>query len=151
MSYPLGALLGRAQQLFIADCEARLAAAGYPDLAIAHGTNVLRHLTPGESLRVPDLVRASGISKQAVSQQLAYLSKHDYVSVGPDPSDRRAKIVELTDHGAKALTRIQRVFAEVHRDWGQEYGVEEFRGLMDILTRITGLGATEPTARQSAH
>lgn len=140
MSYPLGALLGRAQQLFITDCEARLATAGYPDLAIAHGTNVLRHLTPGRPLKVPDLVRASGISKQAVSQHLAYLTDHGYVSVSPDPDDRRATIVELTDHGALALTRIQRVFAQVHHDWARTYGADEFRNLVQTLTRITGLG-----------
>lgn len=139
MRYPLGVLLGRAQARYIAECEARLAAAGFSDLAIAHGTNVLRHLRPGEPTRVGDLVQRSGVTKQAVSQQLRYLQDHGYVVLGPDPADRRGKFAALTERGAESQRSIREIFSEVHRDWWGRYGDERMTALIETLGEISGL------------
>ncbi|MFT4235653.1 MAG: helix-turn-helix domain-containing protein [Microbacterium sp.] len=143
MKYPLAALLGRARATFIGECETRLAAAGYGDLAISHGTNILRHLREGESMRVADLVRASGVTKQAISQQLAYLEAHGYVVVDLDERDRRGKTVRPTAQGVASNRTIRGIFGEVHRDWRARYGDERMQNLFDTLTDITGLEAAD--------
>ncbi|MFT4232920.1 MAG: MarR family transcriptional regulator [Leucobacter sp.] len=139
MRYPLGALLARAQARFVADCESRLADAGFPDLAIAHGINITRHLSPGTPMRVAELVPLSGITKQAVSQQVAYLVEHGYLTVSPDARDRRSRVVALTARGVESQCAVRSIFAEVHRAWQASYGEDRMRDLSDTLALITGL------------
>lgn len=138
ISYPLGALLARAHARFVADCESRLAAAGFPDLAISHGSNVLRHLTPGTPRRVADLVPLAGVTKQAISQQVAYLVEHGYLTVSPDQRDRRGRVVLLTDRGAEGRRAVSTTFVEVHRAWEASYGEERLGDLFGTLAVITG-------------
>lgn len=78
---PLAALLGRVQGRYVAEFEQRLADAGYPDLSLAHGANVLRHLGTDDAVRLSALVARAGVSKQAVSQQA--VSQQAVSPVGP--------------------------------------------------------------------
>lgn len=137
--YPLGALLARAHAQYVAECEKRLAAAGFDDLAVAHGSNILRHLSPGNPMRVSELVRLSGITKQAVSQQLAYLTAHDYLAIEPDERDGRAKVARLTPRGAASQQTIRRIFGEVQQEWRERYGDDRLRTVTETLSAITGL------------
>ncbi|SJM58203.1 MarR family winged helix-turn-helix transcriptional regulator [Gulosibacter sp. 10] len=137
MRYPLGALLAQAHARFVADCESRLADAGYPDVAISHGTNILRHLSPGTPMRVADLVPRSGVTKQAISQQVAYLAEHGYLAVSPDERDRRSRVVLLTERGVASRRAVRQAFVEVHRAWRESYGENRMRELFDTLAAIT--------------
>ncbi|MFT4220875.1 MAG: MarR family winged helix-turn-helix transcriptional regulator [Microbacterium sp.] len=135
--YPLGALLGRVQARYVAECEARLAAAGYSDLRIAHGANILRHLSPDRPVRIAVIARLSGVSKQAISQQIAHLAARDYLIVGPDDSDGRAKSVVLTARGARSQRAVRRIFADVEAEWRALHGAERLEALRAALESIT--------------
>lgn len=134
--YPLGALLARAHARYVADCETRLAAAGFPDLTIAHGSNVLRHLVPGGTTRIAEIVRASGVSKQAISQQVSYLAARGYLTVEPDDRDARAKSVRLTARGEESQRAVRGIFAEVESAWRARHGDARLRTVHEVLAEV---------------
>lgn len=96
---PLVNLIARAQASFVADFEARLRASEIEGLSLAHSTNVLRHLSEGPR-RAREIVERCGVTKQAISQQIAHLERNGYVAVGRDDEDQRARIVSLTPKGS---------------------------------------------------
>lgn len=131
---PLCFLLARAEGQFVAEFDARLAAAGYPDLSLAHTANVLRFLQAGE-LRPGQLVELACVTKQAVSQQVAHLERRGYVTVGPDPRDSRARQVQLTTKGDAAQRVAAQLFVQIEQDWATQIGAEQLGALRTLLER----------------
>lgn len=133
---PLAALLGRVQGRYVTEFEQRLADAGYPDTSLAHGANVLRHLAADEGVRLSELVPQAGVSKQAVSQQVAHLVARGYVVVEPDPADQRAKTLRLTPRGAACQQAAKDAFVALERSWRVRYGDEQVAQLREVLQEI---------------
>lgn len=149
--FPLPTLLGRVQAAYAAEYDALLAEAGLDHLSLSLGTNVMRHLSTEEGVRLGSLVAASGVTKQAISQQVAHLERHGYVIVEPDPADSRAKLVRLTERGHQTLLTVRPIFAEVERDWQERFGSAEVRELRRLLeTILIALDDTEVTPRNPA-
>lgn len=134
--FPLTTLLGRVQAIFAAEYDRRLAEAGMPDLSLALGTNVMRHLTPDSGLRLNELADRAGVTKQAISQQVAYLESRGYVRVEPDPNDSRAKRVTLTDKGRRSQEQARPLFKAVEANWQERFGRDEIRQLRELLEGI---------------
>lgn len=143
---PVSTLLSRVNAAFTADFEWRLSAAGFPDLTFSLGTNVLRFLRPGP-VRMSLLAEMSGVTKQAISQQVAYLEVHGYVIVEQDAADSRAKLVRLTAMGRRANEAAVLLFAAVERDWRHRVGGDEMRKLRTLLEDI--LDRNKPSRRVS--
>ena len=133
---PLSTLLSRVSAAFIADFERRLSDAGFPDMTFSLGTNVLRFLRPGGAVRMSSLAEMSGVTKQAISQQVAYLEARGYVAVEPDAADSRAKLVRLTKKGQRSNEAARSLFAAVEREWRQRFGRDEMRHLRTLLEDI---------------
>jgi len=133
---PLSILLSRVSAAFTADFERRLSDAGFPDMTFSLGANVLRFLSPGGAVRMGSLTEMSGVTKQAISQQVAYLEARGYVAVEPDAADSRAKLVRLTKKGQRSIEAGLSLFAAVERDWGQRFGGDEIRHLRTLLEDI---------------
>ncbi len=131
---PLGSLLGAAAQRLSAELDAALRTAGFPDLRAAHAP-IFMAIDPDGS-RVTDLAERAASSKQAVGELISYLAGHGYLTVGPDPHDRRAKRVALTERGWEALDLGERVIAE-YDDWlAAAVGSGQIVDLRQILHRI---------------
>lgn len=141
---PLVALLGRAHDVFVAQFDALLAASEFRDLSLAHSRNVLRHLIAAP-VRASHIVQCCGVSKQAVSQQLAHLQARGYVELTADPADGRARLVWLTDKGRRAQRLVHELFARVEDEWAQRLGPEEHVALRRTLSAIA---ATSGGARR---
>lgn len=132
---PLVALLGHAHDAFAAEFDALLADTEFADVSLAHFRNVLRHLEAGP-LRSSQIVGRCGVTKQAVSQQLAHLHTRGYVSLTPDPLDGRARLVALTEKGCRARARVHSLFAEIEGRWARVLGDDDValrRALLTIL------------------
>lgn len=134
---PLVSLLARAQASFVADFEERLRASEIEGLSLAHSSNVLRHLADGPR-RARDIVERCGVTKQAVSQQIAHLERNGYVSVCRDDEDQRARIVALTTKGECAQVVVHRLFAEVEQEWAGRIGQDASDALRQALTDLLG-------------
>jgi DNA-binding MarR family transcriptional regulator len=82
----------------------RLVEAGYADLRPADA-NVLQYLDWDEGSRIQDLAARAQMTWQSMAELVAHLEQGGYVARRPDPRDRRARIVYLTERG-RALTPI---------------------------------------------
>jgi DNA-binding MarR family transcriptional regulator len=132
MRLPLQELLSQVYRAFADEFHTAMAAAGFDDLTLAQGTNVLRFIGE-EGLRVGVIAELAGLSKQAVSQQVAYLEAHGYVSVAPDPADGRGKVVCNTERGWACRAVARPLFAEIERQWRRRLGAEEVKALRRSL------------------
>ena len=87
-----------------------LAAEGLPDLGWYDLLWAL-HRAPGRRLRVKDLADAVVLSPTAMSRFVDRVETAGYVRRQPDPDDRRALQVTLTDEGVELLRRMWPVYA----------------------------------------
>lgn len=132
---PLVALLGRLEAAFIAEFDRRIAESEFCALSLAHSRNVLRHVS-SEPKRAIELAAISGVSKQAISQQLVHLEANGYVTLEPCPGDARARLVTLTDRGRAAQRLVKELFAEIEGDWFAEIGARDGASVRRILTKL---------------
>jgi DNA-binding IclR family transcriptional regulator len=135
---PFHALLARAHARFVGECEQRLTQAGYPDLAVAHGANVLRFLSLDRAVPVAEVVRRSGVSKQAISQQVRHLAEHGYLTVEAEKTDGRAKALRFTARGARSKQVAIRITADVEREWAERHGEPTIANLRSGLELVVG-------------
>jgi DNA-binding MarR family transcriptional regulator len=87
-----------------------LAAAGLPDLTWYDLLWALRR-QPARSLRVNELAREVVLSPTAMSRFVDRVEAAGYVRREPDPADRRAMRVAITDEGVDLLRRMWPVYA----------------------------------------
>ena len=151
---PLVALLGRAHDAFEAEFDRRLLDSEFCALSLARSRNVLRHLG-GTPLRASQLVDRCGVTKQALSAQIAHLEREGYLTSEPDPDDQRARLLALTGKGARAQRLVLGLFGEIERDWveavaasdGVEGSPDEVEAsLRRLLGAIVGLDEARPAA-----
>jgi DNA-binding MarR family transcriptional regulator len=125
----LAALLSRALLAYAMEFERE------SDLSLAICADVLRVLDE-KGVRLRDLPRQSGVSKEAISMALGILGKKHLAVVGPDPAGSRAKIVRLTPPGVEAQDAYRQLLASIEERWQERFGVETIRALRDVLGRL---------------
>ncbi len=89
--------------------SADLAAAGLPDLTW-YDLLWAVYSSPGRSLRVNELAQAVVLSPTAMSRFVDRVESTGCVRRAPDPDDRRALQVEITDAGIALLRRMWPVY-----------------------------------------
>ncbi|MEA5154777.1 MarR family winged helix-turn-helix transcriptional regulator [Raineyella sp.] len=132
---PLSAVLRHAEMLFVAEFEERIATSDFADLSLAHSANVLRFLQGGPQ-RASQFIGSCGVSKQAVSLQIAQLEKRGYITSAPDPQDQRARILALTERGEAAQAEVQRIYVAIEKTWTKYLGPEDATALRRILEKL---------------
>jgi DNA-binding MarR family transcriptional regulator len=114
------------------------------NLSLAIGANVLRVLDE-RGVRVRDLPRLSGVSKEAISMALGILRKGHLTEIAPDPAGGRAGVVCLTQQGRAARDAYRRLLGDVEERWLARFGAEAIGALRQPLERLIG-DATAPTS-----
>ena len=135
----LGILLRDPYQEVVRRVSAGLAEAGFDDLRPAH-TAVFQHIEAGGS-RLTDLAERAQITKQSMGYLVDYLEQRGYLERRPDPSDRRAALISLTDRGWEQVRAALRVIATIEEEWAAELGrprMQQLRELLDDLGQLTG-------------
>jgi DNA-binding MarR family transcriptional regulator len=130
----LGSLLRFADRTLRARVYARLADAGFPDLRPAH-SSLLRNMAGGGS-RITELAAAAQMTKQSMGYLADGLAAAGYVTLEPDPTDGRAKRVQLTDKGRAAGDTLVRLSAEVEQEFAASIGAAEMARLRGLLERL---------------
>lgn len=95
-----------------------LAAAGLPDLSWYDLLWTL-YRAPGRALRVNELAREVVLSPTAMSRFVDRAEQAGYVRRDPDPADRRALQISLTDAGGDLLRKMWPIYSR---------GIEEHFG-----------------------
>jgi DNA-binding MarR family transcriptional regulator len=138
---PLPALLNEVKELAVGELHDRLAEEGHGEIRPGHGC-VFRFIDV-EGSRLTDLAERAGLTKQAVGEVVSDLEALGYLERVPDPGDRRAKIVRLTDTGLDATEAAGRIFADIERRWAERFGEERLAVLRGTLEEIAA-GEREP-------
>jgi DNA-binding MarR family transcriptional regulator len=113
---------------------AALTRAGFGDVRPGHGC-VFGTVGP-EGSRVTDVAFATGLTKQAVGEVASDLEQLGYVERVPDPDDRRAKILLLTERGRAAQAVGVEAIAAVERRLIRRYGKDRFDELVGMLAEL---------------
>lgn len=135
----LGILLRVPFQEVVRRVSTGLAEAGFDDLRPAH-TAVFQHIEADGS-RLTDLAERAQITKQSMGYLVDYLEQRGYVARKPDPNDRRAALICLTDRGWSQIHAALATIADVEREWTRALGkarMQQLRQLLDELGQITG-------------
>src|SRR5438034_9226204 len=97
---PLAGLLETAMEAVLTEFRRDLAASGYADIRPTHGC-VFRFVRD-DGMRLTELASLAGMTKQSVGELVDDLVELGYVERIPDPADRRAKLICLTERGVEA-------------------------------------------------
>jgi DNA-binding MarR family transcriptional regulator len=96
---------------------------------------VFQHIAP-EGSRLTDLAERAQITKQSMGYLVDYLEQRGYLERRPDPTDRRAALVCLTDRGWAQVHAALAIIHTVERDWTRALGKERMRQLRQLLTEL---------------
>src|SRR5829696_371828 len=114
---PLPGLLDIASGALFAEFRAELERTEFGDIRPTHGC-VFRYVKGG-GLRLTEIAEHANMTKQSVGEIVDDLAERGYVKRIPDPDDRRAKLICLTERGEEAQAYGLRLFAEVEKRWGE--------------------------------
>lgn len=128
---PLSALLSKVLLAFATEFDRD------SDLSIAISANVMRVLSD-RPIRVRDLPRLSGVSKEAINVCLGFLQKGRYIAVEPNPDGKKGRSVRLTSRGRLAHDAYHQLIANIEDRWHARYGKDRIRNLRDSLERLFG-------------
>jgi DNA-binding MarR family transcriptional regulator len=97
---------------------------------------LLRQVADSEPLRPGELATRLGVEASHVTRTVQQLQKSGYVTRVPDPDDRRAQRIQLTDAGREAIARIRDAGARGMQLALAEWSPEELRQLATLFHRM---------------
>ncbi|MDT9695196.1 MarR family transcriptional regulator [Streptomyces sp. P17] len=114
--------------------ERLMAVAGVPldRAAVA----LLRQVADTEPLRPGELATRLGVEASHVTRTVQQLEKSGHVSRVPDPADRRAQRVELTEAGHRAIASVREAGARGMQLALADWKPEELRHLATLFHRM---------------
>lgn len=127
-------LFAAAFRLAVDELHKELAAQGFDDVRPSHGFVFMR-LAPGGATGI-ELAEYMGITKQAASLIVDELEKRGYVRRQPHPSDRRGKLIVLTERGWGCIEATERIFTAIERRWSALLGPDRMETLRVDLRRL---------------
>jgi DNA-binding MarR family transcriptional regulator len=131
------ALVRRLERLMVDELIERLRAAGYDDMTAAHHP-VFENIDPAGT-RLTTLAARAGMTHQSMGELVATLEQRGYLERAPDPSDGRARLVRLTDHGRDAVRQAVREIEQIEAGWQLRLaGAGLDADLRQVLARALG-------------
>jgi DNA-binding MarR family transcriptional regulator len=134
----LSTLLSKALLAFAIDFERE------SELSLAICANVLRVLSE-EGVRVRDLPRLAGVSKEAIKMATGFLAKGRYIVIESDPYAARTKLIRLTPKGHAARDAYLQRIGAVEERWQDRFGKDNIRNLGRALEPLVADGTVEPS------
>jgi DNA-binding MarR family transcriptional regulator len=131
----LGYLLAKASQRWNELLQEEFAAEGFPEVKASYGSVVIP-LFEEDGLRMGELARRARLSKQTMTTMVRLCERDGLVERRPDPGDRRATRVQLTDRARRFQPAAERVLARLEREVDVLLGPEDGEGLRRSLVQL---------------
>ncbi|WP_168698880.1 MarR family winged helix-turn-helix transcriptional regulator [Gordonia paraffinivorans] len=131
---PLGVLMFVAHRHMERRVMARLAEEGADDITLAQA-RVMQRLAP-EPMRLTDLAEQAGVTKQTAGGIVDQLEAARYLRRVSDPTDRRARLVTLSERGEELCAIAAREVESIEDDWREYLGDDDFDLLEKTMTRL---------------
>jgi DNA-binding MarR family transcriptional regulator len=144
----LGILLALAFQEFVTELRQDLGERGFDDLARSSGY-VFRALD-AEPLTTSALADRLGVSKQGAGQLVDEMTRRGYLTSRPDPSDGRARLLQLSERGRAALAAARAFHRSYEQRLARRHGrahVDDLRAMLTAMAPTYGNGALDPRVR----
>jgi DNA-binding MarR family transcriptional regulator len=139
---PMAGLFEIAKDAFFEDFRTELEQTEFADIRPTHGC-VFRFVKGG-GLRLTVLAEMAGMTKQSVGEIVDDLVARGYVKRIPDPDDKRAKIICLTERGERAQATGLALFAKVEKQWAKRYGADRIAQARELLEEVAANEAPMP-------
>ncbi len=114
----------------------RASAAGEPWGVSPHQARALRVIGRHQPTRLGIVAEHLRVSPRSVTDVVDSLGKLGYVDRAPDPDDRRATLVSLTEAGTRVLTELERARRSDADDWFSGLSPAEQDELGRLLRRL---------------
>ena len=121
---------------------AAMGAAGFGDITLAQGRLAARIGPRGT--RLTDLAEQALVTKQTAGHLVDQLERAGYVRRVPDPTDARARLVQMAERGQQLVALARKVEVEVEAEWIAHLGTETAAQLRAALERLREV--TDPYA-----
>lgn len=140
-----GFLVGDLSRMVRAEVDRRIAEAG---IGLTAGeARTLAHAGRAGTVRQNVLAERMGIEAMTVSAYLDRLEARGLIARLPDPTDRRAKLVALTEEADKVLVVTSRIGAEVRKQAAGGLSRAEWEKLLETMKLVrTNLSAGRDAA-----
>ncbi|WP_081240362.1 MarR family winged helix-turn-helix transcriptional regulator [Streptomyces viridosporus] len=97
---------------------------------------LLRQMADVEPMRPGELAARLGVEASHVTRTVQQLQKTGHVTRVPDPDDRRAQRIELTEAGREAIARIREAGARAMQVALADWSPEDLRRLATLFHRM---------------
>ncbi|WP_369188252.1 MarR family winged helix-turn-helix transcriptional regulator [Streptomyces sp. R08] len=97
---------------------------------------LLRQVADSDPLRPGELAHRLGVEASHVTRTVQQLQKAGYVTRAPDPDDRRAQRIELTEAGRKAVVSVRDAGARGMQMALSEWSTDELQQLASLFHRM---------------
>ena len=108
----LGFLLAKATQRWNEELYKRFCAAGFPEVRPSYGA-ILVPLFEEDGLRMGELGKRAGLSKQTMTTMVRLLEKEDLIDLRADPEDARARRIFLSEKSKRFRSVAKAVLADL--------------------------------------
>ncbi|MGD8191960.1 MarR family winged helix-turn-helix transcriptional regulator [Brevibacillus ginsengisoli] len=130
----LTSLLSLSYSTLIYELHDRLNEMGFGDIRPAHGF-MFKLIIPNGATGI-EIAEHLGITKQAVSKMVDFLEKSGYVKSQTHPTDKRGKIIVLTERGWSLVKAKDEILTEIQQRWIEYIGAERMEMLKEDLTKF---------------
>ncbi len=96
---------------------------------------LLQRMGPN-GIRATDLAEQAGVTKQTAGALVDQLEAAGYVARIPDPVDARARLVILSDKGARLCRTAAAEVAKVEQRWRKHLGAKRYQELRAALVDL---------------
>ncbi len=145
---PLIALVFRLNRLFQQDMVEEAARRGHTELKASH--NSVFATLDAEGGRPSEMAAQAGITRQSMGEIIRDMVRLGHVEMGPDPADRRAKIVTWTERGLANAREGFGHIREMEVLLAERLGQERYDALVDGIVEATRLLEEQAELRRSA-
>lgn len=132
--FDLTSLLSLSFSSLIDELNDRMSELGFEDIRPAHGF-MFKFINPDGATGI-EIAEYLGITKQAVSKMVDYLEKSGYVMRQTHPTDKRGKIIVLTERGLLVMKVKEEILAEIEQRWIESIGTERMQMLKEDLIKL---------------
>ncbi|MGG1679700.1 MarR family winged helix-turn-helix transcriptional regulator [Neobacillus sp. NRS-1170] len=130
----LTSLLSLSFSASISELHDKLSELGFEDIRPVHGY-LFNRIIPDGATGI-ELAEYLGITKQAVSTMVDFLEKSGYVMRETHPTDKRGKIIVLTERGWLVMKAKEEILTEIEGRWIENIGAERLQMLKEDLKKL---------------
>ncbi|HAQ19030.1 MAG TPA: hypothetical protein DCR40_07340 [Prolixibacteraceae bacterium] len=99
--------------------------------------HIMYLLSENEKMSITQISDMLQVSHPSVIQVVGILEKNDIVKISLDPTDKRKRMIELSDNGTRLLMQIKPVWSKIDQMMAEFLSEGEFsRNILNAITEI---------------